>query len=409
MKDSPILVTCHHCRSRYRVPNPQSLHPGKKSTCHACGTGFITVTLPTLSTGQTMSGSEDAQHESTIYRFSFHGVGGTLFGIQIVNVFLTLLTLGIYHFWAKVRVRKYLFSQTECAGDRLAYEGIAKELFVGFLRAFFIFGIPYFLLVLTPQFFELTSLQQAITQWISGGILLFFIPIAVISTRRYRLSRTSWRGVRFSFRGRVGEFVKLYVKGVLLSVLTLGTYYPYYQTERQAYLTSHSFLGNLPFGFRGKGSALIPCFATTMFVAVLTVLIVFTLPPPIFPWGGKSSSFAVLGSLLLTLLIIGPLWVWFTARKYQYFWNQTTLGSARFRSSVTVRPLLNLQVENLFLLLGTLGFAWPWVVVRNQSFYAKHLTLEGYVDLNAIEQAYEYVNPIGEGLASFLDTGFDMD
>ena len=67
-------------------------------------------------------------------RFAFHGEGGSLFGIHIVNVLLTLLTLGIYYFWGKVKVRRYLYSQAEFDGDRFAFHGTGKELFFGWLK-----------------------------------------------------------------------------------------------------------------------------------------------------------------------------------------------------------------------------------------------------------------------------------
>ena len=70
-----------------------------------------------------------------VHRLSFHGSGGSLFGIQIVNLFLTLVTLGIYSFWGRVKVRKYMMSQSDFEGDRFAYHGTGKELLIGWLKA----------------------------------------------------------------------------------------------------------------------------------------------------------------------------------------------------------------------------------------------------------------------------------
>ena len=77
-----------------------------------------------------------------MHRLSFHGVGGTLFGIHIVNVFLTIVTLGIFYFWGKARVRRYLWSQTAIAGDRFAFHGTGREMLIGFLKAVLVFAIP---------------------------------------------------------------------------------------------------------------------------------------------------------------------------------------------------------------------------------------------------------------------------
>src|SRR5574341_778908 len=75
-----------------------------------------------------------------VRRPSFRGEGGTLFGIHIVNVLFTLATLGWYYFWAKTRTRRFLFSQSEFAGDRFAYHGTGKEILIGTLKAVVIFG-----------------------------------------------------------------------------------------------------------------------------------------------------------------------------------------------------------------------------------------------------------------------------
>jgi len=84
-------------------------------------------------------------------RPGFHGRGGTLFGIHVVNVLLTIVTLGVYYFWAKTRTRKYLVAQTEFLGDRFAYHGTPKELLLGMLKALLVFGLPLFALSLVED------------------------------------------------------------------------------------------------------------------------------------------------------------------------------------------------------------------------------------------------------------------
>ena len=67
-------------------------------------------------------------------RLSFHGSALGLFGIQAVNALLTLLTAGVFYFWAKTRVRRYLLGESELEGDRFAYHGSGRELLVGFVK-----------------------------------------------------------------------------------------------------------------------------------------------------------------------------------------------------------------------------------------------------------------------------------
>lgn len=310
-----------------------------------------------------------------VRRIRFHGSGGTLFGIHVVNVLLILVTLGIYYFWGKTRVRRYLFGQTEFEGDRFAYHGTARELFLGFLRAFLVFIVPILLLTWVHGVLDVDSPLKGLAAFAISILYLVFIPVAMVGARRYRLSRTSWRGIRFSFDGRASEFIKIFLKATLLLGLTFGLYYPWFATYRQAFMTSHSSFGSARFGFDGKGRDLF--------------------------WG-------YLAALLLTLPTLGLSWIWFLARRRRYFWNHTSFEGARFRCGVSGGALLGLWLVNALLLVLTLGIAWPWVRVRNIRFALRYLTLDGALDLERIRQEAQESTATGEGLASFLDTGFDL-
>jgi uncharacterized membrane protein YjgN (DUF898 family) len=322
----------------------------------------------------------------------------TLFGIHVVNLCLTLLTLGIYHFWAKVKVRKYLFSQTEFAGDRFMYHGSGKELFAGFLKAAVLFGLPYLLLNSTPQYVDLPWWAVMACGSLAVLVPWIFAPVAMIGARRYRLSRTSWRGIRFSFHGKVRPFLWLTMKGTALTAITLGAYYPYYQTKRQEYLVSHSRFGNRSFSFDGIGAELAPGFVLTPLVTFFTFFI-----PVVFAFN-VSMLF-----LLLVPFTVAPPWLWFLAKKQRYFWDHTKLGEARFRSTMTARAFLNLHAGNVLLLIVTLGFAWPLTTVRTIQFHLNNLSLLGPLDEASISQETDVAPLTSEGLANLLDSGFEFD
>ncbi|MBI3458427.1 MAG: DUF898 domain-containing protein [Candidatus Rokubacteria bacterium] len=308
-------------------------------------------------------------------QLSFHGAGGSLFGIHLVNLLLTLVTLGVYYFWGKTKVRRYLWSQTEFDGDRFAYHGTGKELLIGALKAILVFGVPSVLLNVVP------ALGWGVAAKVGAGVaayalFLVFFPLAIVGARRYRLSRTSWRGIRFSFRGRAADFIKLFTGGALLSLVTLGLYYPYFVARRHAFLVSHAYYGNERFGFDGRGRDLFRIYAWV---------------------------------LLLSLPTLGLYWFWFQARKQRYLWDHTSVGTARFHSTVTGRDLFVLTLVNVLLLIPTLGLAAPWVIVRNARFACRYLTLEGAVDLARIQQEAQLASATGEALAGFLDTGLGLD
>jgi len=305
----------------------------------------------------------------------FHGTGGSLFGIWLVNVLRTLGTVGVYHFWAKTRIRAYFASQSELEGDRFAYHGTGGELLVGALKAAAFFAVPFALFNI-PPWFDLGVVAQTGAVVLAYVAILLLIPLAIVGTRRYRSSRTSWRGIRFSFRGAAREFMNLYLKGALLSVLTLGLYYPFFHARRHQYLTSRSYFGNERFDWDGRGGDLFGIYAL---------------------------------AVLLALPTLGLYAFWFQARKQRYIWGHTTFSSARFRSTVTGGAVFGLKLVNFILLVVTLGLASPWVSVRNTRFAFRYLSLDGPLDVERIAQEAQAASATGEGLAGFLDTGFEFE
>ncbi len=309
------------------------------------------------------------------YRLSFHGTGATLFGIHVVNVLFTILTLGIYYFWGKTRIRRYIFGESAFDGDRFAYHGTAKELMLGFVKAFVVFFVPIVFLTVVRDVLDVDPTIKGVAALSISILFLMFIPVAMVGARRYRLSRTSWRGIRFSFRGPALEFVKIFVLGTVLTGLTFGLYYPFFMTRRQAYMVRHSYFGNERFAFDGRGWELLAPF---------------------------------LLAAVLMLPTLGLSWVWFFARKRRFFWDHTTFGAVRFGCSVTGTALLWLWLVNALLLVATVGLAWPWVRVRNIHFAFRYLDLSGPLDIERIRQQAQQASATGEGLAGFLDTGFDL-
>ena len=411
--DRTLSITCHRCLGRYRIRDARRLTDRSRSLCPTCGARFAAVVAAPAVNQRQIEGqvpspvllhppATDAPESTpSMQRGSFHGAGGTLLGMQIVNVCLTIVTLGAYHFWAKAKIRRYLFSQTAFAGDRFAYHGTGKELYQGFLKAMVVFGIPYFSLGAAHSFLALPQSVDFLLQAMAALVLFLYVPVAIVNARRYRCTRTSWRGIRFSFRGRTVDFLKLYFKGWLFTLLTLGTYYPYFQTQRQAFLHSHTYFGNQRFRFTGHGSGLMVPFAVTLFTTYAVLCLC-----------GLALALQLTNAgltLLLIPFVLGPVWVWLLGQKQKYYWDHTTFGEARFSSSITWQKLFGLYLGNLALLLLTLGWAWPWVTVRNARFFIGTLSLQGLTDLDRVLQDTTETSVTGEGLSNLLDTGFDMD
>jgi uncharacterized membrane protein YjgN (DUF898 family) len=328
----------------------------------------IELTLPVQYASETGAPEETRS-------LSFNGSGGTLFGIYLLNTLLTLLTLGIYSFWGKTKVRSYLWSNTEIEQDCFVYHGTAKELMFGFFKAMLVFGIPLTVLTMLPDFLEPKEILGKGLRAFSSIIVMLFIPVAMVGARRYRLSRTSWRGIRFSFRGKTGEFMKIFLGGGFLTVLSLGFYYPFYAVRRQRFMVENSYFGNHRFEFNGLGRDLLKPY---------------------------------LLALLLTLPTLGLSWLWFLAKKQRYFWGSTHFDAIDFQSTVTGGRLLALHLTNFLLLIFTLGLAWSWIMVRKIRFAFAYLTLEGMVDPAMIRQEAQAASATGDVLAGLMDAGFDL-
>jgi uncharacterized membrane protein YjgN (DUF898 family) len=334
-------------------------------------------------------------------RLTFHGAGGTLLGIHIVNILLILVTLGVYYCWAKTRVRRYLFSETAFEGDRFGYHGTGKELLMGFLRAFVVFFLPIIVLSIVRDQLDVDPRIKTAAALLISALFLFFIPVAMVGSRRYRLSRTSWRGIRFSFRGKAWRFIPIFVKGYLFSLLTFGLYHPFYLTRRQEFMVSNAYFGNERFGFDGRGWELFRSFMLSILPTVAILVVGWIARGAGHPWIGNVC-------IVLTLPALGLCWIWYLARKRRFFWDHTYFGQARFRSTVAGGALLGLYVVNALLLVSTLGLAWPWIQVRNIRFAFRYLSVDGPLELERIQQQAQFASATGEGLAGFLDTGFDL-
>lgn len=295
---------------------------------------------------------------------SFYGTAGTLFGIHIVNILLTILTLSIYRFWGKVKVRRYIYGQSEFMGDRFAYHGTGGELFRGWIKAVFVLGGGYGTIIALSIYVEPLLIN------LIYPFFLIIIPFAQVGVRRYRLSRTSWHAVRFSFRGTFREGFRIFFVGTLLSIITLGFYKPFFHARKQRFYKGESYFGDSPFAYDGQGRDL--------------------LKPYII-------------ALLLTPFTLGLVWVWYHARVYRYDWEHTTCEGLRFSSNATGGGFLRLYFTNFLILILTLGLALPVVLTRILNFHFAHLYIDGTLDLTRIKQDAKSALATGEGMADFIE------
>ena len=334
--------------------------------CNHCGRQVSDESTVCNSCGSPLPSGHTASH-----RFAFHGDGGALLGIYVVNFLLSAVTLGIYWFWGRTKVRKYLASSIDLSGDRFAYHGTGGELFIGWLKGFAL------LIVMLAQLFACMALFGQERGSIVGMVVLYLalfvlIPIAMVGAWRYRLTRTSYRGIRFSFRGKIGTLAGIYYGGLVLTVLTLGIYYPYFADKLQRYFVTNSAFGDQSFGFDGEGKDMLK------------------------PW---------IIALLLLLPTLGLSSFWFAVKQTGYYFNHTTFGAARFRANFTFGGVIGLMITNYLLIVFTFFIGFPWALVRSFRYLFDNLTIEGDLGLEAVRQRAMGANATGEGLVDVLDLG----
>ena len=113
-------------------------------------------------------------------------------------------------------------------------------------------------------------------------------------------------------------------------------------------------------------------------------------------------------TVILTPITLGFYLFWFTADLKKYLWSHTHIGGATFLFPITGKDYMKLKVGNFFIILGTVGFGYPWAVVRNQKFVTENLTLAGNIKLNRIVQEMKDSDAFGESALDAIDIPIEI-
>ena len=163
---------------------------------------------------------------------------------------LELVTLGFYRFWLLTDIRRHLWSNTVIEGDAAEYTGRGRELLIGFLIAMAILMpiyLGYFLVGIEAERW------QALASFPLIAAFYVFGQFAIYRARRYRLTRTVWRGVRFWMTGSGWAYAARATLWGLLAIVTLGIAMPWREAALERYKMRHSWYGDLQGKFEGRG------------------------------------------------------------------------------------------------------------------------------------------------------------
>jgi uncharacterized membrane protein YjgN (DUF898 family) len=180
----------------------------------------------------------------------FSGARGDFLKLVARGALLELITVGFYRFWLVTDIRRHLWSRTVVDGDAPEYTGRGRELLIGFLVAMAILApiyLAYFLVGLEAERIQAFASVPLV------AFLYVFGQFALYRARRYRLSRTVWRGVRFWMSGSGWAYAFYAALWGTLVVLTLGLALPWRDAALERYKMKHSFYGDLQGRFEGSG------------------------------------------------------------------------------------------------------------------------------------------------------------
>ena len=306
---------------------------------------------------------------------SFDGRRGALAGLLFRNLLLTLATVGIYRYWAKTRVRAFLWRHVKLLDEPLEYLGTGTELFIGFLVA---------LVVLTP----LTSGYSLLPYLLPDGIfrdwldalyfviLLFLFQLAIYRVWRYRLTRTAWRGVRFGLDGSSFVYALIRFLYGFVTLATLGLAYPWLRVATTRYVASHARFGSTAVSFHGNARWLFPRWLTVIMPALAAPLLFVAVNVEAFkpfvdfweayPWDPDGDPIS--DSLVpLSWFDYRPLWLllpsvvfrtWYRVSEFRYLLSGVRVGEVRLDSGLPAGKVYALQFVFLLVFGAMMMLLW---------------------------------------------------
>lgn len=318
---------------------------------------------------ETLSNQDVATKQN--YRLEFFGKGSEYFSIMIVNWLLTLVTVGLYYPWARAKSLRYIHGQTALNNERFHFSGTGNEMFKGFIKLilFYIVMLGIFLLF-----------SKVLHSPVGGIIILYLgmftlIPFAIHGSMRYRTSRTSYRGIRFGYRGDRNEFIKNFYKWTALTIVTFGIYGFWMQANVRRYTHENTRYGDVHFSNDIDGGDWLILNLKGYFLTVITL--------GIYGFWWQRDIFA------------------------NYVDNlKMTRGNEKINchSTATAGGFFELLLGNLFITVFTLGFGKAWADMRTQKFICDNIKLEGNINIDTIKQTEEeYKDAFGDDVVDFLE------
>ena len=315
----------------------------------------------------------------------FKGQAGEYFGIWIVNLLLTVITIGIYGAWAKVRKKKYFSSNTEIDGHSFGYHATGWQILKGRILVALVSLVFVLGSVFTSQAGEVAAGIYIILVFI---VALFALPWIVNNSLKFSARMTSYRNIRLNWRGTYGQTLFIYYVTPLLSIISLGLLIPLVTKYYFNYYAKGHYYGTSGFRteastndfFRGAlRSGLLP--SLVLFYVLIIYLVVFFVGDYMYFYTNPEDidipyelAFALGGlAFLLPVLIISTVFtnLIFRIISRNILLNSLALAnkedkeiSVKFGSDLNPFRYLWMIISNSFVAVITLGLMIPWTQIR---------------------------------------------
>lgn len=379
----------------YMCPSCHSFQRSDVLTCLNCGAENPHLNPEPVEEEGHRNITPTSVASSSVIPFRFTGKSGEYFGIWIVNIFLSILTLGIYSAWAKVRKKRYFYGNTFLQDAPFDYLAEPTKILKGRLIAFgvliVLLGTAYFLLPL--------ALILAIP-----AIALF--PWLVVRALTFRARNSSYRNIRFDFGGTYGQALSVFIGRSIITVLTFGLLYPSQLYRRNKFLINKSAYGTTPFTFSGKVGSF---YRIYFWQAIGLSTLIGILASFAATWGESllpasvEPFFQKFISLSAGLTFLG----FVRAAGTNLVWSHVALGDHRFRSTLLCSEMIWIYLSNAIAIIVSLGLLIPWASIRMARYRLDHLHVYSSGDLNNfVASAQENVDAVGEEISDFFD--FDL-
>lgn len=349
--------------------------------------------------------------------FEFTGTWREYLPIALSNLALTIVTLGIYRFWAKARTRRYLWSRTRFIDDKLEWTGTGKEMFIGFLMVAAILFLPLFLLNLWFQSLLLKG-QHVMAVVVFAGLYFLSVYLAGFAqfrALRYRLARTWWHGIRGGAQGKGFRYGFSALWKPLVGLVTLGLLVPWSMTSLWNDRWNAMSFGPTKFVSKARFQPVMKSYLlfylTPFLLAGLGMALVMTTGGNfggyiIYSEGSPMFRLILLLVVFIALnLLVGLIALAFYAAYFRTVVGALSLGKLQFGFEASTDDWIKLILGDVLLVICTLGIGYIFIAYRHWSFFVRHLSATGEIDLSELTQSRALGTREAEGFADAFDVG----